>query len=130
MSLESWQYAFTNEMPLEVQKSTYEALCAPESKLLIRDTMTDDAYVDYKAPHAPLLFTSGSIDNCIPAELNYTNFKKYTDTTSVTEYKELEGRNHFVLGQPSWKEDADYILNWLATNTGTGTTNEGRTATR
>jgi hypothetical protein len=31
----------------------------------------------------------------------------------VLEYKDFKGRNHFVLGQPTWKEDADYILKWL-----------------
>lgn len=116
MSLKNWRSAFTNGMPEDVQEATYNALCAPESKLLVRDTMGDDAYVDYAAPHAPLLFTSGTTDTCLPASLNLTNFKKYTDRSSITEYKEFPGRNHFVLGQPTWKEDAEAILDWITTN--------------
>ena len=27
--------------------------------------------------------------------------------------KEFKGPNHFVLGQDTWKEDADFILEWL-----------------
>ena len=80
----------------------------------MRDTITSVAKVDFKKPHAPLLITSGSIDHTIPASLNYANYKKYSDKKSVTDYREFEGRNHFVLGQPTWKEDADYILAWIA----------------
>ena len=43
----------------------------------------------------------------------HSNYKKYKNTGSVTDYREFKGRNHFVLGQPTWKEDAGYILNWI-----------------
>jgi hypothetical protein len=56
------------------------------------------------------LITAGSEDDIIPAHLNRRNFKKYKKNGSVLDYKEFPGRNHFVLGQPTWKEDADYIL--------------------
>jgi fermentation-respiration switch protein FrsA (DUF1100 family) len=72
--------------------------------------------VDFNKPHAPLLLTSGSIDHIIPAHLNYRNYKKYGKNNSVLDYKEFPGRNHFVVGQPSWKEDAEYILKWLNDN--------------
>lgn len=114
MSLKQWQFAFTNGMPLNQQKKAYEQLAVPESKLLVRDGITSAAKVDFKKPHASLLLTSGSEDNFLPASLNYSNYKRYKDPDSVTDYKEFEGRNHFVLGQPTWKEDADYILNWIS----------------
>ncbi len=116
MSFNDWQYAFTNEMPLAEQQKAYEANAIPESKLVLRDGLTSDAKVDFDKPHAPLLFTAGEIDNCIPAALNEKNFNRYPKNGSVTELKVFKGRNHFVLGQPSWKEDADYILNWIATH--------------
>ena len=78
--------------------------------------MTSAAKVDFRKPHAPLLLTSGDKDHIIPAHLNYRNYKKYPKNNSVVDYKEFEGRNHFVLGQPSWKEDAEYILNWIKTH--------------
>ena len=114
MSFQQWQYAFTNEMDYDTQKETYQQFAIPESKLIVRDTITSVAKVDFKKPHAPLLITSGSIDHTIPASLNYANYKKYSDKKSVTDYREFEGRNHFVLGQSTWKEDADYILAWIA----------------
>lgn len=115
MNLKDWAYAFTNGMTPEEQKASYEAEAVPESKTVVRDGLTKMAYVDFKKAHAPLLITSGSEDNIIPAHLNYRNFKRYSQTNgSVTEYKEFPGRNHYVLGQKTWKEDADYILEWIA----------------
>ncbi len=114
MSLSDWQYAFTNGMSLEEQKSSWEANTIPESKVVARGGLTSAAKVDFSKPHVPLLITSGSIDNILPPSLNIRNYKAYKkDNGSITEYKEFEGRNHYVLGQSTWKEDADYILDWL-----------------
>lgn len=113
MSFPEWQYAFTNNMSYEQQKKGYYKLLTPESKLVVRDATTDAAKIDFGKPHPPLLFLAGSIDNFIPASLNHANYKKYSDPDSITEYQLLEGRNHFILGQPTWKEDADNIINWL-----------------
>ncbi|MGY3087013.1 pimeloyl-ACP methyl ester carboxylesterase [Hymenobacter sp. UYAg731] len=113
MSFEDWQYAFVNEMPLEVQRAAYEKYTIPESKVVARGGLSSAAEVDYEKDHPPLLLTSGSIDNIIPAHLNFRNFEKYEKNDSVLDYAEFAGRNHFVLGQPTWKEDADYIINWL-----------------
>ncbi|HSF19412.1 MAG TPA: alpha/beta hydrolase [Vicinamibacteria bacterium] len=113
MSFKKFQYAMVNGMPLEEQREAYDRNVIPESKTLVRGGLSKAAAVDYDKPHAPLLFTSGSTDTIIPAHLNLRNFKRYKRNGSILEYKEFPGRNHFVLGQPTWKEDADYILEWL-----------------
>lgn len=113
MTFKDWQYAFVNGMPLKEQQTAYIENIIPESKRVARGGLTSAAKVVWDKPHAPLLLTSGDKDNIIPAHLNMRNFKRYPQDGSVTEYKEFAGRNHFVLGQPSWKEDADYILSWL-----------------
>ncbi|RXK83552.1 alpha/beta hydrolase [Filimonas effusa] len=114
MSFKDWQYAFVNGMPLEEQQKAYDENTIPESKTVARGGLSSAAKVDFKKPHAPLLITSGSEDNILPPHLNIRNYKRYAkDNGSVTDYKEFPGRNHFVLGQPTWREDADYILDWL-----------------
>ncbi len=115
MPFKQWQFSFTNGMPEKLQREGYERYAIPESKLISRDGLTKAAHVDFKKAHAPLLITSGSDDHLVPAKLNYANFKKYK-SVSKTDYKEFKGRNHFVLGQPTWKEDAAYILKWLNGN--------------
>ncbi|HTL10190.1 MAG TPA: alpha/beta hydrolase [Chitinophagaceae bacterium] len=114
MSFRQWNYAFANGMSCEEQKEGYYRFAIPESKLVVRDTISSAARINFENPHAPLLITSGTTDHSIPASLNYANYKKYKKSHSVTDYVERKGRNHFVLGQPTWKEDADYILTWLA----------------
>lgn len=116
MSLEDWQYAFVNGMPLEEQEASYEAFTIPESKTVARDGLSSAAKVDFEKPHAPLLLTSGDLDHIIPAHLNLRNFRAYEGSHSILDYKMFIGRNHFVLGQPTWKEDADYILDWIDTH--------------
>lgn len=113
MSLRDWQYAFTNGMTLKEQKDSWEKNTIPESKTVARGGLTHAAAVDYDKPHAPLLLTSGSTDNIIPAHLNFRNYKRYAKNGSILDYKEFEGKNHFVVGLASWKDDADYILDWL-----------------
>lgn len=113
MSFKDWQYAFVNGMPLEEQQAAYNKFTIPESKTVARGGLTSAAKVDFKKSHPPLLITAGDKDTIIPAHLNRRNFKKYAKSDSVLEYKEFAGRNHFVLGQSTWKEDADYILEWL-----------------
>lgn len=115
MSFREWQYAFTNGMSYEEQRDAYYRFVVPESKLVVRDAITIAAKIDFSKPHAPLLFLAGSSDRFIPASLNFSNFKRYSDPSSIIAYKESAGRNHFVLGQPTWKEDAAYIASWLKT---------------
>ncbi|WP_254070975.1 alpha/beta hydrolase [Pedobacter sp. L105] len=114
MSFKDWQYAFVNQMPLDEQKAAYEANTIPESKRVARGGLTNAAKVDFEKMHVPLLLTSGSIDHIIPAHLNFRNYKRYKHNGSILDYKEFPGRNHFVLGQPTWKEDADFILKWIS----------------
>lgn len=117
MSFRDWQYAFTNGMPLAGQKEAYESAVVPESKLVARDGLTSAARVDFNKPHAPLLFMSGTADHIMPATLTYRIYKRYlkkgNGNGSVTEYKEYKGKNHYVVGLPGWKENADYILGWV-----------------
>jgi pimeloyl-ACP methyl ester carboxylesterase len=116
MSFEDWQYAFVNGMPLEAQQAAYDTYTIPESKTVSRGALSGAAKVDFKKPHVPLLITAGDTDHIIPAHLNHRNFNAYETEGSVTDYKVFSGRNHFVLGQPTWKEDADFIFDWMNNN--------------
>ena len=117
MSFKDWQYSFTNGMNLEDQKYSYEISTIPESRKALRDPLTSAGKIDFKKPHAPLLFVSGSTDNIMPASLSYSIYKRYkSNSSSVTDYKEFKGHNHYVLGLPTWREEADYILDWIDKN--------------
>jgi pimeloyl-ACP methyl ester carboxylesterase len=116
MSFEDWQYAFVNGMPQDAQQAAYDTYTIPESKTVSRGALSAAAKVDFKKPHVPLLLTAGDTDHIIPAHLNHRNHRAYETPGSVTDYKVFPGRNHFVLGQSAWKEDADFIFNWIKNN--------------
>jgi len=115
LSFKEWQYAVTNGMPHQQQLATYEQYAVPESRRILRDGLTAAARVDFGKPHAPLLLMGGSHDHVVPASLVYANFKRYKQNGYLTHFRELPGRNHFVLGQPTWEEDAAYVLDWIRT---------------
>src|SRR5215217_7824459 len=56
--------------------------------------------VDYHKPHAPLLFTPGSIDHILPAHLSMRTFKKYSKGDSALDYTEFNGRNTSYYDNP------------------------------
>jgi pimeloyl-ACP methyl ester carboxylesterase len=115
MSFKKWQYAFTNGMPLSEQEEAYLKYAIPESRTVGRGGLTKAAKIDFKRSPAPLLLTSGSEGTIIPAHLVKREYNKYrrAGNTKVS-FKDFPGRNHFVLGQSTWKQDADYILEWLS----------------
>ena len=113
MSLKEWKYAFTNGMTPEEQLISYEENAIPESKLILRDALGNDAKIDFEKLHPPLLFITGSTDHIVPNSLNYENYMKYNKDNAITDYKEFNGKNHFVVGLPSWHDEADYILSWF-----------------
>ncbi|MET4074321.1 alpha/beta hydrolase [Hymenobacter sp. UYCo722] len=109
-----WQYAIANGLPLADQQKYYDELAAPESKKTIRGALSLDARIDFRRPHAPLLFLAGGADRIMPAALNRANHRRYQHAGSVTDYQELPGRSHALLGQSTWREDAAFVQRWLA----------------
>ena len=81
--------------------------------MVIRDSFTSIAAINFDHAHVPLLFTSGNDDLITPASLNYKNYKKYATDHSITGYKEFKDHNHLVFGHPGWEEEAEFIFHWL-----------------
>ena len=117
MSQRDWARFFTNGMTPAEQQRTYEAYLVPESRRIIRGPLTKVGRVDYRQPHAPLLFVAGTDDRIFPPSLNKKNQRKYRHQESVVAYKAFAGRNHFVLGQDNWQEVATYVEAWLTAPT-------------
>jgi pimeloyl-ACP methyl ester carboxylesterase len=113
MSFEDFQYAFVNTLPGAEQQAAYDKYVVPESRRVPRESLGGIAKIDFKKTHAPLLLTAGSDDHIIPASLCKTNYERYRQSASITDFKEFAGRTHFIIGQKGWEEVADYVLAWL-----------------
>ena len=113
MSFPRWQISIANNLPIAAQKSGYDQFLVPESKRFLRSALSGAAKVDFQQTHPPLLFIAGTADHLTPASLNYSNYKKYIQGNSITDFKEFQGKCHFVLGQPAWQEVAAFIEQWI-----------------
>ncbi len=113
MTFERFQYAFVNTLPEAEQRAAHNRYVLPESRRVPIQSLGLAGKVDFRKPHPPLLITAGEKDNIVPASLNRTNYKRYKASSSVTEFKEFAGRDHFVIGEKGWEEVADYCLAWI-----------------
>ena len=117
---EQFHYAFANTLSREESDEVYERyhIPAPGSFVWAGPLANftpghQDVYVNFRNEHrAPLLFIAGGEDNLMPPSVNQSNVKHYRHTESTTDYKEFEGRSHYIVGQEGWEEVADYALEW------------------
>jgi pimeloyl-ACP methyl ester carboxylesterase len=108
-----FHYAFTNILSRAESDRIFDKFVVPESRNIPRETLKKAGKIDFKKPHAPMLFISGKEDHIIPASLIKKNFKRYKDEKSVREYKIFEGRDHFIAGEDGWQEVASYTYDWI-----------------
>ncbi|WCO67017.1 alpha/beta fold hydrolase [Iamia majanohamensis] len=117
---EQFHYAFTNTLTEEESQAVWDryAIAAPGHWVWEYGVFANlkpghqETWVDYKADRAPLLFLAGSEDHIMPPSVNRSNAKHYKHSPAITEYEELEGRDHWTCGAPGWEAVADRALDW------------------
>lgn len=113
LTFKKWQDILYNSVSEEEQIVSFEDLIIPESQRALRDLLLKNTTVNFKKKHVPLFFVAGSKDNFVTSELLYWNYKKYKNFHSITCYKKIEGKDHFLILEPQWKETAESIVKWL-----------------
>jgi pimeloyl-ACP methyl ester carboxylesterase len=112
-SVDWFHYAFCHTLPLDETQKIFDDLVVPESRNIPRTSSKADGKIDLKKPHEPLLFIAGELDRIIPSALNRKNFEAYKDEGSIRDFKEFQGRTHFIVGQDNWEEVAGFVANWI-----------------
>lgn len=113
MPFSHFQYTFVNDLPLDEQRLAYDTYVVPESRRLGRGGLTSAARIDFKRPHAPLLFIAGENDHIMPAALNRANYERYKKSSSIVEFKAFPGRAHYsILAGKDWEKVADFAVDW------------------
>ncbi|GLU52043.1 alpha/beta hydrolase [Dyadobacter frigoris] len=108
-----YDYAFFNTIPETEKEPTFEKFAVPESYKVSRQLVLNSfSNIDFKKPHAPILFVGGGSDHIFPANLTQTIARSYKDANSRVAVKIFEGKSHFICGEAGWEEVADYILDW------------------
>ena len=120
LTLEEFQYAFTNTMSDEESKAAYERYAVPgPGRVLWEGAFANfnprtPLRPDFKNENrAPLLLIAGGSDHVVPAAVDKQASKRFEQKSdALTEYKEFPDRSHFTVGQAGWEEVADYALDW------------------
>lgn len=113
MTPERFHYTFCNTMTIEASNSAFENYVVPESRNVPRSTLTKQAKINFKAPHAPLLLIAGDCDHLIPLSLVKRNFKAYKASEGIVDFREFSGRSHFICNQDGWQDVANLAFDWL-----------------
>lgn len=113
-SVNWFQYAFCNTMTRKQTEMEFQKFVVPESRNIARSSTKEDGKINFRKPHNPLLIIAGEKDHLIPPSLNKSNFEAYKDKNSKIDFREFEGRTHYICGQNNWEEVALYIQNWIS----------------
>ena len=117
-----FKYAFGNVLSDEESNALHAAWTIPgPGRPLFEDASANfvrnsPAEVNtHTAVRGPLLLTSGTEDHTVPKTVTVAVSKLYADnTSSVTEYREYEGKGHSLTLDAGWRDVADDVLGWLS----------------
>ncbi|MCW1930409.1 MAG: alpha/beta hydrolase [Candidatus Kerfeldbacteria bacterium] len=112
-SVQWFHYAFCNTLTIAQTQKEYTQFVVPESRNIPRSSIGRDGEIDFKKPHAPLLFIAGEKDNIIPAKLNRNNAESYRDTKSTCDFVEFPYRTHYICSMSGWQEVASTTYQWI-----------------
>lgn len=112
-SREWYNKCFFNTLPVADRAKAFDDIAVPESYKVSRQLVLKSySNIDFKKPHAPVLFIGGGKDNIFPKSLTTTIANSYKDKNSKVDLKIFEDKSHFICGEPGWEKVADSILDW------------------
>lgn len=125
MSFKHFQWAWVHTLSELDQRAAYQHVIPTSGRIFLQALLaplTDVTKVDYRnSQRAPLLIVAGELDRTVEASMNLANFRKYSRSTAITDYREFRGRTHWIVSQPGWEEIADHVMEWLAKEVGAST---------
>lgn len=108
----SWfSYAFAHTLDDDELDRVWRAHAVPESGQVARDSTSGIARIDPSADRPPLLLVAGELDHIIPIALAKKNYAFYRGPH--TDFRQFEGRTHWICGQDGWEEVAGHVESWL-----------------
>jgi pimeloyl-ACP methyl ester carboxylesterase len=78
-----------------------------------RSTQTNQARVDLRGEHVPLLFIAGDQVPLVPLKLVQKNVAAYDSSAGTLDVEQFDNRSHFTCNQPGWESVRDRALDWL-----------------
>jgi pimeloyl-ACP methyl ester carboxylesterase len=113
LTFKKWQNILYNSALEEEQIIEFDDFIIPESQRALRDLLLKNTRVNFRKKHVPLFFIAGSEDKFVTSKVLYWNYKKYKNFYSITCYKKVADKDHFLILNPQWNETAESIVKWL-----------------
>lgn len=113
MDAERFAYVFVNEQPKADQHAIWEWYAQPESRRVGRGATTDQAKIDFSRARGPLLLIAGEKDHAVPPVVGRKTFRRQAKGDGYTEFREIAGADHWLIGSAKWREVAALSLAWL-----------------
>jgi pimeloyl-ACP methyl ester carboxylesterase len=117
---EEFTYAFVNTFSEEDAAAAYERYAVPETGQILYEGgfanfhLHPPSQVHFKnGDRAPLLLIGAAADHTVPASVTKAQYKHYEHSPAKTDYLEFEGRPHFHMVAPDWREVAVAVDSWL-----------------
>jgi alpha-beta hydrolase superfamily lysophospholipase len=110
---ERFAYMFVNTLPPDEQRAIWEAYARPESRRVGRGATKEAGKIDFSRPRPPLLLIAGSEDHAVPPVIGRKTWRRYRKAPAITEYREFDGFDHWIIAGPRWEEVATFTFDWL-----------------
>ena len=108
-----FHYAFCNTLTRSASDDAFDRFVVPESRNVPRSILGRSAKIDFGAVQGPLLFLTGTQDHLTPVAMVRRNAGGYRSDHGRVDYREFDGRSHYICGEPGWEEVADAAIGWL-----------------
>jgi pimeloyl-ACP methyl ester carboxylesterase len=119
-SYKRFRYAFVHTLSETEARAAYDRHVTPETgRIFWQDALAwlrpgGPCRVNFaNAKRAPLLMIAGGADRIVPAGINRRNYRKYSRSAAITDFRAFPGRSHWTIAQPGWEEVAGHIAGWL-----------------
>jgi alpha-beta hydrolase superfamily lysophospholipase len=113
MEFQRFAYMFVNTLPPQAQRAAWEEHAQPESRRVGRGATTKAGEIDFGRSRPPLLLIAGEHDHAVPPAIGRKTWRRYRKANAITEYREIAGVDHWLIGSDRWKDVADTTLQWL-----------------
>ncbi|MGH7671005.1 MAG: alpha/beta hydrolase [Gemmatimonadaceae bacterium] len=129
LTLEQFQYGFTNHLTVQASRPLYERYAVPgPNHVLFQASLANfnphaATTVDFHNDNrAPLLLIAGGHDHTVPASVTRANFALFAKSRAVTAFREFPERTHWTIGQDGWESVAGFALDWAVRHASLPTT--------
>jgi pimeloyl-ACP methyl ester carboxylesterase len=119
-SYNNFRYAFVHTLPEAQAREAYDTQVTPETgRIFFQDALAPfsrhgPAKVNFgNKDRPPLLIIGGQADRIVPASLVRRTVRKYAKAGAHVQYREFEGRSHWLIAQDGWEEIAASIAEFI-----------------